>query len=98
VSAVKTHCKNGHLFDEANTLVVNADRGWRACRRCHADKQRERRLAEGRPVGEKTHCKHGHLFDEANTKLRDAERGWRTCRRCKADQKRKQRIPAGVSS
>jgi hypothetical protein len=28
----KTHCLNGHFFDEANTLVIQ---GKRRCRACH---------------------------------------------------------------
>lgn len=36
----KTHCKNGHLFDDANTLLTKE--GWRSCRTCHADRQRLR--------------------------------------------------------
>lgn len=32
----KTHCKNGHPFDEANTAWY---KGTRSCRRCHANRQ-----------------------------------------------------------
>lgn len=32
VNAVKTHCKRGHLFDEANTIRLSGDR--RQCRTC----------------------------------------------------------------
>jgi hypothetical protein len=41
VNARKTHCKRGHVFDEANTRV-NA-RGHRECRRCGAEAAREKR-------------------------------------------------------
>jgi len=37
----KTHCKNGHEFTEANTFMTKE--GWRACRRCHADREKKRR-------------------------------------------------------
>lgn len=30
---VKTHCKSGHPFDEANTLIDT--KGYRKCRACH---------------------------------------------------------------
>jgi hypothetical protein len=32
-----THCKNGHPFTEEN--ILRTPEGWRACRRCHADRQ-----------------------------------------------------------
>jgi len=37
----KTHCKNGHEFTPDNTLVTKE--GWRACRRCHADRELRRK-------------------------------------------------------
>lgn len=36
----KTHCKRGHPFNEENTLLTK--QGFRSCRRCHADRQRNR--------------------------------------------------------
>jgi hypothetical protein len=35
--ALQTHCKNGHLFDEANTYIPPDRKGWtrRSCRRCN---------------------------------------------------------------
>lgn len=48
--ARKSHCKNGHPFDEANTRV--SKRGGRECRTCHRERAREarrmRREAEAR--------------------------------------------------
>lgn len=38
-----THCKNGHEFTPANTKIT--PEGWRRCRRCHADRENERRRA-----------------------------------------------------
>lgn len=35
----RTHCDNGHPFDDDNTLI-RADGGGRKCRRCHADYMR----------------------------------------------------------
>lgn len=41
VNARKTHCKRGHLFDEANTRIrANGNRG---CRTCHLEQKRARR-------------------------------------------------------
>jgi len=37
----RTHCKNGHEFTEANTLITKE--GWRSCRRCHADREAMKR-------------------------------------------------------
>lgn len=32
INAKKTHCKNGHIFDEKNTYFR---KGWRQCRKCN---------------------------------------------------------------
>lgn len=43
VNARKTHCPQGHPYDNINT---GNDRGWRRCLTCHRDKERVRwRLA-----------------------------------------------------
>ena len=39
ICAVKTHCKHGHAFDEANTYIYA--RGGRGCRACGRRAQRE---------------------------------------------------------
>lgn len=39
-----THCKWGHEFDTANTMVT--PRGWRRCRTCHNAKMRARNAAD----------------------------------------------------
>jgi len=38
----RTHCKNGHLFDEENTRVFGA-KNYRACRTCQRETMRGRR-------------------------------------------------------
>lgn len=40
--ADRTHCKNGHAFDQANTRI-HPRLGYRECRRCAADKAARRR-------------------------------------------------------
>ena len=71
--ASRTHCKNGHEFTEENTRVD--DRGWRYCRRCAADRVKERDY-EGR-----THCVNGHELIEENVRFgKDGRR--RTCLLC----------------
>lgn len=39
-AVVKTHCKNGHLFDEENTYITPMQRG---CRACDAERKRKKR-------------------------------------------------------
>ncbi|WP_026931183.1 NUMOD4 motif-containing HNH endonuclease [Glycomyces tenuis] len=41
--AAKTHCPAGHAYTPANTYVNK--HGGRECRRCHADRERNRRAA-----------------------------------------------------
>lgn len=43
-NAVKTHCKRGHEFTEANTY---REPFGRRCRACHRDEERERRRRNG---------------------------------------------------
>lgn len=52
VNARKTHCKNGHPFDEANTYV-HPKKG-RACRICRAAHRRLNRSLYGREARTKT--------------------------------------------
>lgn len=40
--ARQTHCRHGHLFDEANTYIHS---GRRKCRTCHRINERERKRA-----------------------------------------------------
>lgn len=42
-NAAKTHCVNGHPFDDKNTARTQG--GHRRCRRCHADSESRRRAA-----------------------------------------------------
>jgi hypothetical protein len=45
LNATKTHCVNGHAFDETNTYVTR--NGWRKCRRCNADRMARYAKARG---------------------------------------------------
>jgi len=38
----KTHCKRGHELNENNLLKTGMRLGWRQCRKCHNDWQRQR--------------------------------------------------------
>lgn len=70
----KTHCPQGHPYDEVNTY--RSPKGGRVCRACRGD--------NGRGVGwraDLTECKRGHPFDELNTFVTtDGRRGCRACR------------------
>ncbi len=74
----RTHCKRGHLLDEANTYEYA---GAKMCRKCHADLTL-RRYHEKRAVsGPKTHCIHGHARAELGIARKDG--GW-SCKACMA--------------
>lgn len=85
-NAAKTHCPQGHPYNEVNTYV--SPQGARLCRPCHKEKKAARRAAEGAgpPSAARTHCPFGHPYDEANTFL--TPRGWRQCRACRRNQGR----------
>jgi hypothetical protein len=73
--ARRTHCPQGHAFDEANTYVTG--QGKRQCVTC----RQARAVAQGRQLtAERTHCPAGHAYDEANTYLDGL--GRRRCRGC----------------
>jgi hypothetical protein len=90
VPRFRTHCPNGHPYDEKNT--ARSKSGRRVCRKCRSAKgaawKKAQRAARG-PIPPKTHCSNGHLFDEQNTYV-DAG-GHRHCRACKRDHMRRAR-------
>lgn len=80
----KSHCPQGHPYDEANTYIAKG--GGRCCRACHRERVKKAKAAKraSRPPRQpQTHCKRGHLFDEANTYRTAA--GGRQCRTCNAE-------------
>lgn len=92
-NASKTHCPQGHPYDDANTYVQPGSTH-RACRACIRDRARRRRgtSADAVPNGNKTHCKHGHEFTPENTITRKDGRACRECgRRATADYMRRRR-------
>lgn len=44
----KTHCINGHELTPENTIITRRGKGWRVCRTCYNDAQREQRRREKR--------------------------------------------------
>ncbi len=78
-AALKTHCKRGHLFDEANTYRRGRAR---YCRACPNEKRRAKRRAQGGVSNrQKTHCTNGHEYTDSNTYRNPA--GYRSCRTCR---------------
>jgi len=75
----KTHCIQGHPFNEENTLINS--RGWRACRLC--DRNWRRRKRAGVLAQPKTHCRNGHLLNDIRIETRYNGRIIRVCRECK---------------
>jgi len=51
--ATRTHCVNGHPFDEANTYRPPSKPGWRYCRECFRlrDAERQRRIVHDPETG-----------------------------------------------
>lgn len=76
----KTHCPQGHPYDEANTYCY---RGRRHCRACQAE--RRVAFAESRRIPrDRTRCKRGHAYSPENTWIERREgREIRHCRICK---------------
>lgn len=78
VNRRKTHCPQGHRYDDENTYVF---RSGRACKTCMAENTRKHRaLVPPKPRRRKTHCYRGHPYDEVNTYV--DKRGRRLCREC----------------
>jgi hypothetical protein len=92
-SGERTHCPQGHPYDEENTYV--GPRGQRSCRICRREADRRHRQKELQAQGKepqilpalRTHCPQGHPYDEDNTFL-DSQ-GRRCCRICRREQWRR---------
>lgn len=87
-AGLKTHCPQGHPYDEENTYLPPS--GSPVCRICRRRTQRvvkEREKAERAARGPKprkvrTHCQRGH---ELSVHLYVSPKGTRACGACKAD-------------
>ena len=64
-----THCKRGHEFSEANTIVRIT--GTRLCRTCTnaGSLRRHHENKVLKPKSENTHCAKGHLYTIENTAI-----------------------------
>ena len=78
-NAAKTHCPQGHPYDEANTYITK--HGGRDCRACSRNGQREARGYKGNPYGE-GRCRRGHPLSGDNLYIVPSS-GQRVCRTCK---------------
>lgn len=73
-NAGKSHCKNGHPFNAANTLVTKRGRVCRSCRRLvnarYQSRERAKRGVDWRPrhvrADAGTHCANGHPYEDGS--------------------------------
>lgn len=93
LNSKKTHCKNGHLFDNKNLVKWGINQGKRVCKICNDEhiknqslKRKKHRWLEGRVLGgyqlRKTHCKKGHPLTNNNLLAAQLKRGQRQCKTC----------------
>lgn len=87
VLARRTHCPQGHPYDEENTFRKRGPRSKRECRECARERSR-------RKYREKTHCDNGHELADDNVIVRaDGIRWCRTCREAWSTGERGERNP-----
>jgi HNH endonuclease len=80
---LKTHCPQGHPYDEENTGHSREGRYCRACHRIRAEQRRQKMNPNRIPMAQRTHCPAGHPYSEENTRLvRHATYIQRRCRTC----------------
>lgn len=84
--ASKTHCPQGHPYDDANTYRTPSGR--RLCRAC---RRAPRTGQTGSYWAAKTHCPAGHPYNDENTYL---YQGRRYCRACKMSRSTRTRVTA----
>lgn len=73
--AQKTHCPQGHPYDEENTSYTRGK--GRACKTCRREKSRPYHKIIAARL---THCPQGHPYDAENTGIRKS--GSRYCKTC----------------
>lgn len=88
-NARKTHCPQGHAYDDANTYVRPSD-GARICRTC-LKASNDAKPRNGRGLGwrsEITECPKGHAYTDDNTRVYGGRRHCRACDRERARRRR----------
>ena len=88
----KTHCPQGHPYDEENTRINSAN-GGRLCRACIAERKRldyRAKNPEVKAQGLRTHCPKGHPYEGDNLIVLVGKDGRqrRSCRECKRESSR----------
>ena len=89
VNAARTHCVQGHPFDEANTYIRIGPNGqrWRQCRTCRNDAVRKIDQADPNYGRLDRECKNGHPRTPENTIILPT--GTKRCRICRQETKRR---------
>ncbi|MFC9891476.1 HNH endonuclease signature motif containing protein [Streptomyces pilosus] len=82
----RTHCPQGHPYDEENTAKRNGRRHCRTCDRARAQRNRAKASAQRPPKAPRTHCSKGHEYTPENT--RPVAGGRRKCRACVREESR----------
>lgn len=77
--AVKTHCPQGHPYDDVNTYITR-DGKRRMCRSCLRIRNVRDRARRAVPKVPRTHCREGHALSEDN--VYTSSRGHRSCKVC----------------
>lgn len=90
----KTHCPQGHPYDEANTYIPKGGKakGKRICRACSSAAKKNWAIRTGRQTGlghsnrrrppRRTHCKYGHELTPDNIYILNKQTGARACKIC----------------
>lgn len=81
----KTHCKNGHEFDEQNTGYAKTQRYCIKCNRASSKAYRLSRPRKGRTP--RTHCPSNHPYEAGNIYINS--KGHRECLICNRASKRR---------
>lgn len=94
--ASKTHCPQGHPYDDSNTGYTPSGHGssGRICKECKRVRAVEIRRASGiMPRTRPTHCPHGHEFTPENTYQPPGARSpyCRACRKANSDKQNARR-------
>jgi hypothetical protein len=77
---LKTHCVNGHEFNEDNTYLYGGAKHCRVCQRNRMRLRRPATVGKGGLNSSKTHCPQNHEYTDENTYTNPQGRRW--CRAC----------------
>jgi hypothetical protein len=97
-NAGKTHCKNGHPFDDANTIFTERGRLCRACKSAvnlrYNKRERSKRGLTWRPrnirADADTHCANGHPYEDGSFSV--LKSGAKRCLICHRESEKQRQI------